>query len=148
VSGPAEPQGRLPGAALTMWRLQAVGIALVAAITAAGVLEPLAGLAALVLGIGLAVVLPAVRWRRWYYEVRAEELDLRHGLWTVRRTLVPIRRVQHVDTSSGPLQGMFDLASVSVHTAAGETEIPALTRSEAEAVRRRIGELARVRDDT
>ena len=148
MSGVPEPQGRLPEAALTLWRLQAAGIAVVAAIVAAGVLAPLAGPAVLVVGVALAIVLPGVRWRRWRYEVRAEELDLRHGLLTVKRTLVPIRRVQHVDTSSGALQGMFDLASVSVHTAAGETEIPALTRGEAEAVRRRIGELARTRDDT
>mgnify|MGYP006160374619 CR=1 FL=1 len=61
---------------------------------------------------------------------RAEEIDLRHGLFTVRRTLVPIRRVQHVDTESGPLQGMFELATVSFHTAAGSTKIPALLRGD------------------
>ena len=43
---------------------------------------------------------------------------------TVKRTLVPIRRVQHVDTETGPVQGMFDLATVSFHTAAGEHRDP------------------------
>ena len=146
--GPAEPQQRLPDAALVLWRLQAAAVALGVTVTVLGTLGPLWGGVVFVAGLAVAMVAPAVLWRRWRYEVRADEIDLRHGLFTVRRTLVPIRRVQHVDTSSGVLQGMFDLAAVSVHTAAGQTEIPALRRADAEAVRRQIGELARTRDDT
>jgi membrane protein YdbS with pleckstrin-like domain len=93
------------------------------------------------------VIVPRVRWRRWRYEIREDEIDLRSGLFTIRRVLVPIRRVQHVDTASSLLQNFFDLATVTFHTAAGETEIPALKRGEAEAVRGRVAELARTRDD-
>jgi membrane protein YdbS with pleckstrin-like domain len=60
---------------------------------------------------------------------------------------VPIRRVQHVDTETGPLQGAFELSSVAFFTAAGKTEIPALTTARAEVVRARIAELARTLDD-
>lgn len=142
------PEHRLPEAALRLWRMQAAlagAVAVLLAGTAAGWIWGLP-----VLGVALAgvVVVPGVRWRRWRYEVRSEEIDLRHGLWTEKRTLVPIRRVQHVDTSTGLLQARFDLSTVTIYTAAGHTEIPALTRPEADAVRRRIGELARTRDDT
>ena len=145
-AAPAEPAQRLPPAARTMWRVQLAGAGLVASAVAAGSLGPW-GLAVVVVAVAVAIVVPEVMWRRWRYEVRDEEIDLRHGLLSVKRTLVPIRRVQHVDTESGPVQGMFDLATVSFHTAAGKTEIPALTRGEAEAVRRRVAELARTRDD-
>ena len=101
----------------------------------------------LVVGAASVVVVPRVRWARWRYEIREDEIDLRSGLVTTRRTLVPIRREQHVDTESGLLQTFFDLATVTFHTAAGETEIPALTRQDAEAVRRRVGELAKTHDD-
>jgi uncharacterized protein len=106
----------------------------------------LPALVAVLGGVAVAVV-PPLRWRRWRYDVREDEIDLRAGLWTVRRTLVPIRRVQHVDTESGLLQTFFDLATVTFHTAAGATEIPALKRAEAERVRSRVAELARTRDD-
>ena len=152
-----EPSRRLPGAARTAWRLSLAGqalVALVAAVMVSAVLDRAAGIPPWVtVGVVAAAslvaiaVVPEVRWRRWRYEVREEEIDLRHGTWTVRRTLIPIRRVQHVDTASGPLESALDLASVSFHTAAGATAIPALTRPEAEAIRRRVGELARVRDD-
>jgi uncharacterized protein len=100
--------------------------------------------------VGAAVVvafLPRLRYSRWRYAVRDDEIDIRHGTFVVRRTLVPIRRVQHVETEAGPLLDSFGLASVSFHTAAGATEIPALTSLQAERVRARIALLARTRDD-
>jgi membrane protein YdbS with pleckstrin-like domain len=144
----AEPQQQLPRSAVTYWRVQAVAAGVVAGAIVISVFGPLWGLLVFVVGVVAGVVGPSILWRRWRYEIRAEEIDLRHGLFTVKRTLVPIRRVQHVDTETGPLQGMFDLATVAFHTAAGSTKIPALSRGEAETVRRRVSELARTRDDT
>ena len=141
------PQQRLPAAALLYWRVNAAVGAVVAVVVALVVLGPLWAILVLVAGAAAVVSGPLVLWRRWRYEVGDEELDLRHGLFVVRRTLVPIRRIQHVDTESGPLQSMFDLASVSVHTAAGKTTIPVLLRADAEDVRRRVSALARTRDD-
>jgi membrane protein YdbS with pleckstrin-like domain len=153
---PGEPQQRLPTKAITYWRVE-LGLRAAVAVVIALALEGVAadaGLpawlpasAAFLLGATATTLIPKLRWRRWRYEIRENDIDLQTGLWTIRRTLVPIRRIQHVDTASGPLQGVFDLATVSFHTAAGATEIPALRRDEAEAVRARVGELARTRDD-
>jgi hypothetical protein len=152
-----EPSRRLPEKAKGYWRVALCGqvaVPLVVSLMLVGLWREIgvpAGvpfLAILVAGLVAIAVVPEVRWRRWRYEVREEEIDLRHGTWTIRRTLVPIRRVQHVDTRSSALQGSFDLATVSFHTAAGATEIPALLRGEAEEVRRRVADLARTRDDT
>jgi uncharacterized protein len=92
-------------------------------------------------------LIPPLRHRRWRYAVRDEEIDLHHGTFVVRRTLVPMRRVQHVDTQAGPLLGSFSLAAVAFHTAAGATTIPALESYSAEEVRARVAELARVAGD-
>ena len=143
-----EPSRPLPRQALAYWRVQAVLAVVVATVMVASTAGGLWGLVVLVPGIAAALLVPAVVWRRWRYEIRAEEIDLRYGLLTVKRTLVPIRRVQHVDTESGPLQGIFELATVSFHTAAGATKIPALLRGEAEQIRRQVAELTRTRDDT
>lgn len=143
-----EPSQQLPKQALSYWRTQAVLVAVVAGIMVMSIVSGPWGLVVLVVGVPGGLIAPMVLWRRWRYEVRAEEIDLRHGLFTVRRTLVPIRRVQHVDTESGPLQSMFELATVSFHTAAGSTKIPGLLRGQAEEIRRRVAELTRTRDDT
>ena len=149
-----EPTERLPPDALTYWRFTTAGqavAALVGALVLGGYVpspwSTVAPVAVAAIGIAAVVVAPGLRYRRWRYAVRDDEIDIRHGTFVVRRTLVPIRRVQHVETESGPLLGSFGLAAVSFHTAAGETEIPALGSNQAELVRAQIARLARTRDD-
>jgi len=91
-------------------------------------------------------IFPRLRWKRWRYEVHEHEIDIQHGMFVVRRTIVPMVRVQHVDTSQGPLLRKYRLATVSISTAATIHEIPALDIEEAEQLRDRISILARVTD--
>jgi uncharacterized protein len=93
------------------------------------------------------IVFPSFRWRRWRYEVREEEIELQEGFFIRKRTLIPMVRVQHVDTVQGPILRKYHLASVIVHTAATAHEIPALEEDEAEELRFFISKLARVVDE-
>ncbi len=93
------------------------------------------------------VALPLRRWRSWRYEVRDEEIDLLRGVLAVRRTLIPITRVQHVDTRRTPLSDLFGLRTLTVHTAAGSNSIPALRPGDAAGIRDRIALLAREPDE-
>jgi membrane protein YdbS with pleckstrin-like domain len=106
----------------------------------------LRGAALVVVALG-GVALPIVRWRTWRYEVRDEEIDLLRGAVVVRRTLIPMTRVQHVETQRTPLSDLLDLRSVTVHTAAGSHSIPALRPAAAAAIRDRIALLARQPDE-
>ena len=90
---------------------------------------------------------PKIKWLRWRYEVRESEIELQHGLFIVKRTLIPMVRVQHVDTSQGPILRKYNLAGITVSTAATNHEIPALVMEEADELRSRISILARVADD-
>jgi membrane protein YdbS with pleckstrin-like domain len=104
-------------------------------------------LAALGLMVVLAAVVPDLRWRRWRYEIREDEVDLQRGIVWVSRTLVPLARIQHVDTQNGPLQRRFGLATVVFYTAAGPNQIPELSAPVAAQVRDRIAELTREQDE-
>jgi membrane protein YdbS with pleckstrin-like domain len=90
---------------------------------------------------------PEIRWRTWRYDVSEQEIDLLHGVFIKTRTLIPMVRVQHVDTEQGPLLRHFGLSSVTVSTAAGNHEIPALADDVAERLRDQISVLARVVDE-
>jgi len=91
--------------------------------------------------------LPALWWKRWRYEVREQEIEIQKGLFVIKRTLVPMVRVQHVDTSQGPILRKYKLATVMISTAATIHEIPALEEEEAEELRMQISRLARVADE-
>jgi uncharacterized protein len=100
-------------------------------------------LVALVVGTPLV---PELRWQRWRWEVREHEIDLQRGILVVRRTLIPMARVQHVETERGVIGQALGLSTVEIHTAAGSHEIPLLRDGDAGAIRTRIAELARTDD--
>jgi uncharacterized protein len=89
------------------------------------------------------VIVPELRWRKWRYTVAESEIDLMRGVLIIRRTLIPVNRIQHVDTRQGPVMRYFGLSSVTISTAATTHEIPALDDETADTVRNHISGLAR-----
>jgi uncharacterized protein len=149
-----EPSRTLAREARWVWRGEqlagwavAVAVGLIVAAQLDGVLAVLVRVVP-ILGLVICVALvPSLRWRRWRWDVRPEAIDIRHGTFTIRRTLVPMLRVQHVDTRRGVVEQSLDLATVVVHTAAGSHTIPMLRVKDAAEVRDRIAELARTADE-
>lgn len=95
----------------------------------------------------MIVALPTLRWKKWRYEVRETEIEIQSGILVVKRTLIPMVRVQHVDTQQGPLLRKYDLATVVISTAATSHEIPALKLSEADELRYYISRQAKVDEE-
>lgn len=148
--GPRRP---LSPEARWIWRAgQALGwgVALVAGVALASQLDGvLATLARVLPAVGLlacVLVVPELRWRNWRWDVDPKAIDIRHGTVTVRRTLIPMLRVQHVETTQDVLERALALATVRVYTAAGSHRIPLLTRRDADELRDRIADLARTAD--
>ena len=132
-----EPSERLDPRAKVVWRISAAlnmiplfvaggfgSFALLRWADVSAVLGILPALAVLALAVLSVAVIPGLRWRRWRYEIRPDEVDLQRGVWWVSRTLVPLARIQHVDTRQGPLQRRYGLSTVVFHTAAGANQIP------------------------
>lgn len=90
-----------------------------------------------------ALVVPKIRWQRWRYDITENEIDLQRGFIVRKRTVIPINRIQHVDTSQGPIYRNLGLSSVKVSTAATTHEIPALDDETAADVRNKISLLVR-----
>jgi membrane protein YdbS with pleckstrin-like domain len=154
------PRLQLDPRAKQLWRLGSaisglvtVAVVALAALGAQRVAEFDIRWAWLAIGVTFALaalnawISPALRYRYWRYEIRADETDLQHGWFTRTRQLVPMARIQHVDTRSGPLDRRFGLASVVLYTAAGAALIPALATDVAADVRDRIATLANIHDD-
>jgi membrane protein YdbS with pleckstrin-like domain len=104
----------------------------------------LAAAVAVALGL-LGLVWVALRYRVWAYEVRTDTLYLQRGVFTHTRTLAPYVRIQHVDTSRGPLERALGLSTLVVYTAGSrgaDVSVPGLTPEEATDLQDRLKELA------
>jgi membrane protein YdbS with pleckstrin-like domain len=155
-----EPAERLDPRAITLWRIAGTlnmlplligagfaGWALLRFGDVSFFFGILLALAVLALAGVVVGVVPELRWRRWRYEIRPDEVDLQRGIFWISRTLVPLARIQHVDTRQGPLQRRFGLSTVVLYTAAGPNQIPELSTPVAERARDRIAELTREHDE-
>ncbi len=98
-------------------------------------------LAVLLVTIAIVVIVPALRYRFWRYELRDDELFLQRGILNRVRTVVPLRRIQHLDVSQDILEKEFDLGKLIVHTAGSRSSdvvLPGLNIEEAEGLRDRL----------
>ena len=87
------------------------------------------------------VVEPVWRYRVHRWEVTEDAVYTLEGWLDRTWRVVPVSRIQTVDTSRGPLQQLLGLASISVRTAshAGSTGIQQLDAATAEAVAHDLG---------
>lgn len=92
-------------------------------------------------------ILPVMQWKRWSFDVHEHEIDIQRGIFIKKRTLIPMVRVQHVDTRQGPILQRYHLSTVIISTAATIHEIPALDAEQADQIRDYISKLARVSED-
>ncbi|WP_184583655.1 PH domain-containing protein [Lipingzhangella halophila] len=148
------PQHRVSPRAVPMWTLShtvssilitAVLIAAVWGVVAAGwswvpawLLERAWWIPVLYAGYALVKTVVAPRWRyrvhRW--EVTADVVYTRTGWLSRAWQLVPVGRIQTVDTTQGWLERMFRLATLRVQTAsyAGSSTIEGLDAAEAQRI--------------
>jgi membrane protein YdbS with pleckstrin-like domain len=129
--------------------LVAAGVLLLLAVALLAALLPLpavvwlptaVALLALVAG-GWVLVGRNARW--WAYAERDEDLYIRHGALFRTLVVVPYGRMQYVDVHAGPLEQLFKVASVHLHTASPGTRarIPGLPVAEAARLRDRLTSL-------
>jgi len=93
------------------------------------------------LGIGLSILVPRLRYRFWLFDLHAEELYLERGILTRVRTIVPLRRIQHLDVSQNILEREFELGKLIVYTAGTQNNaviLPGLPYETAEALRNEV----------
>lgn len=96
--------------------------------------------------LAVAVAFYAVihgRYRAWGYAEREDDLLVRRGVMVRKLSIVPYGRMQFVDVTAGPVDRMFKLATVQLHTASAATDarIPGLAVEEAHRLRDRLAAL-------
>lgn len=102
--------------------------------------DGLPALLVFVFGTPIAVVVPWLRYRRWRFALRDDDLWIRNGVIWRNTSVIPYARLQFVDTTQGPLDRAYGLAQLVVHTAAPGTSghLPGLAAADAEALREKL----------
>lgn len=116
---------------------------------------PLAGWKTLLVAAGLLTPLVAVGVYRWVaagyrgWALRRHDIIARSGVFWRSITALPVARIQHVETTHGPLERAHGLARLKLYTAGGLTAdlvVIGLGRATADQLREYLVEQIRKRD--
>ncbi len=96
-----------------------------------------------VLGAAASLAIGVVSWRTTSYRLSANALHLRSGAFSPDDTVVPVARIQALDTVQSPLQRLFGVVELHVQTpgggARGELVLRAIAPRDARALRAALG---------
>ena len=91
--------------------------------------------------LGWQLVAPSLAYQRWRYRIDEQLLVARYGIIFHEEKVIPMSRLQHVDLTRGPVERMFGLATLVVHTAGSDAaafRLPGLAVERADELRDRI----------
>lgn len=123
------PRHQVSRAAIRYWTLNAAlgwGVALLVGLSVVLPIDVAAGVKAaglgtlLVVAIAHTIVMPRWRYAVHRWETTPEAVYTQAGWFTQERRIAPVNRIQTVDSERGPLEQLFELATVTVTTASAK----------------------------
>ncbi|MEL1251728.1 PH domain-containing protein [Aurantiacibacter gilvus] len=99
------------------------------------------GLLFLLIAAVLVIYLPMKRYRSRGYHISDDRLRVVKGVMFHADTVVPFSRVQHLDVEQNPLERMFGIARLILHTAGthnSSVTLPGLVHADAVTMREEI----------
>ncbi|RIL41218.1 hypothetical protein BUY93_14605, partial [Mammaliicoccus fleurettii] len=95
-----------------------------------------------------AILIPTYRYQIFRYKLGENEITVRNGLWFVSVIYIPLFRIQNVDTHEGILMRKYKLASLTLSTAGGNTEIKLIDKDIAATLKYKIKNVNKAIDVT
>lgn len=92
-------------------------------------------------------ILPVYRYRNWRFGADEAYLYIKHGAIFETRQIVPMTKIQSVQTDQGPLLRRYHLYAVTVATMGTTHTIPGLKKADAFAVRDEIARYAKIKEE-
>ncbi|MPQ43073.1 PH domain-containing protein [Clostridium tarantellae] len=77
---------------------------------------------------------PFIEYKQWRYLIDNDKVDFSEGIFSIRRTIIPIIRIQHINLNQGPINRIFKLVDIEIVTAGGTHRIPNIELEKAEKI--------------
>ncbi|WCB96994.1 hypothetical protein DSM104299_05764 [Baekduia alba] len=123
--------------------LRDIAVPLLIGLVAGGTRSSFSALAFGLLGAVAALAIGIARWHATTYTVTDRALHFRSGVFSPDDTVVPLERIQAVDTIAGPVQRVFGVTGLHVQTPGGGEDgdviLSALSASNAAHLRAALG---------
>lgn len=86
-------------------------------------------------------IFPLIEYKEWRYAITDDRIDLFYGIFIRTHMVIPISRIQYIDVGQGPINRLHGIVTITINTAGGVHQIPALTDEEAKKISSRLTEI-------
>ena len=66
-----------------------------------------------------SLIMAVLGYRKKGYALRERDISFKEGVLWKSHTVIPFNRIQHSEVIQGPIESVFELASISIYTAGG-----------------------------
>ena len=94
--------------------------------------------------LAAALLLPFLQYKVSGYAIEEHYIFIRRGIIWRHTIVIPLVRVQNIDTEQGPLLSLFKMLDLSVFTAAEQQRIPGIEQEHIDTLRDKIARLTRL----
>ncbi|VYT64637.1 PH domain-containing protein [Clostridium tertium] len=77
---------------------------------------------------------PIFEYKQWKYKITEDKIEFTEGIYFVRRVIIPIVRIQHIQLNQGPINKFLKLYDITIFTAGGQHKIPNIQAERAEEI--------------
>lgn len=93
------------------------------------------GVAAMIAYLVLSIIIyPMIEYRQWGYVIAEDRVTIKHGIFFIEVTVIPIVRIQHITIEKGLINRRLGIANVNIHTASGSFVIEGVSNETADSV--------------
>lgn len=85
-------------------------------------------------------IYPLIEYRQWKYMISDEKIEIIHGIFFIKRDIIPVIRIQNITVKQGPVYRRYGLYSVAIALASGTFEIVGLSFDTAEGIAEKMRE--------
>lgn len=90
--------------------------------------------------ITMLFVIPTFRYKNFRYKIKNNEIHVRKGIIFINANIIPFFRIQNIDISEGFIMRKYQLATVTLSTAGGNSELLLINKEKAEEIKHLIKE--------
>ncbi len=73
-----------------------------------------------------AFVFPHIEYMRWKYFISNKAIFIEKGIFFTSSYTIPIKKIQHISISHGPINRYYGLSNILIYTSSGVFEIKGL----------------------
>lgn len=80
------------------------------------------------------IIYPQIEYVQWTYHIDDDRIEIKKGIIWKKHSIIPVERIQHVETANGLLQRIWGLSTVRIYTAGGIHRIENLSAATSEEI--------------